>query len=168
MVSPGCISSSWGSPDGAPLSQAEKGQKNYFLYKEFTNFGWSLQVAIFLRGAFQMGLPPARLEKNQKNRFLYKEFTKFGSSLQVEILLRGAFQMGIPPARLEICQFLSLKSHPFDHFSVWLGGAPSGEPHEQNCSTKYSSRTDLLYQGLPTNRFVHQPLVKLSNSAQIA
>ena len=31
---------------GLPLARPETGQKNYFLYKEFANFGWSLQLAI--------------------------------------------------------------------------------------------------------------------------
>ena len=61
MVSPGSSSSSWGYPDGAPPSQAVKRSKESFLYKEFTNIGWSLRVAVLRRGAIQMGLPPARL-----------------------------------------------------------------------------------------------------------
>ena len=82
--------------------------------KEFTEFGWSLQVAILRRGALQMGLPailrrgalqmglpPARLQKDKENYFLEKEFTKFGWSLQATILRRGALQIGLPPARLE-------------------------------------------------------------------
>jgi len=31
---------------GLPLATPEIGQKNYFLNKEFANFGWSLQLAI--------------------------------------------------------------------------------------------------------------------------
>ena len=41
---------------GLPPARLEKDQKNPFLKKEFTNFGWSLQVAILRRGALQMGL----------------------------------------------------------------------------------------------------------------
>jgi hypothetical protein len=98
---------------GLPLARPEIGQKNYFLYKEFTNSGWSLRLAILLhflfrrrlgranllsfparavqaailrRGALQMGLPLARPEIGQKNYFLYKEFANFGWSLQLAIL----------------------------------------------------------------------------------
>ena len=66
---------------GLPPAKLEKGQKNHLSYKEFTNFGWSLQVAILRRGALQMGLPPAKLEKGQENHFLYEAFTNFGWSL---------------------------------------------------------------------------------------
>jgi hypothetical protein len=31
---------------GLPLARQEISQKNHFLYKEFSNFGWSLQLAI--------------------------------------------------------------------------------------------------------------------------
>ena len=46
-----------------PLAQLENGPQNRFLYKEETNFGWSLQLAILCRGALQMGLPPSQAGK---------------------------------------------------------------------------------------------------------
>ena len=71
---------------GLPPARLETNEKNHFLKKEFTNFGWSLQVAILRRGALQMGLPLARQEISQKNHFSYKEFSNFGWSLQLAIL----------------------------------------------------------------------------------
>ena len=34
---------------GLPLARPENSQKNHFLHREFTNFGWSLRLAILFR-----------------------------------------------------------------------------------------------------------------------